>query len=78
MSDFEDLKKELEQHRDEIKLKLHLASMEMKDEWSGLEGKWDDFSRRAGLAESSNAVSGALGGLGEELKSAYQRFKKAL
>ncbi len=78
MADIDELKKELEKHRDEIKLKLHLANMEAKDEWAGLEKKWNDFTSRTQVARSGESIGEAAGLLGEELKAAYQRFKAGL
>lgn len=78
MADIDELKAELEKHRDEIKLKLHLASMDAKDEWAGLEQQWSDFKSRTQMAQSGEAIGGALGNLGEELKQAYVRFKQGL
>ena len=40
MADIDDLKRELKKLRGEMELKMHLASMEMKQEWAELEGKW--------------------------------------
>lgn len=78
MADFDDLKEELERYRDEINLKMHLASMEMKDEWQDLERKWDRFSAQAGVGDSTEGIGGALDQLGGELKKAYKRFRGAL
>lgn len=78
MADLDDMKEELEQLRDEIKLKMHLASMEAKEEWSGLEEKWDNFNAKAKLAQSGEDISGALSLLGGELREAFKRFKQAL
>lgn len=33
----------LKQQRDELRVQLHLASMEVKDEWEELEGKWENL-----------------------------------
>ncbi len=78
MADFDDMKEELEQLRDEIKLKMHLASMEAREEWGGLEQKWDDFNARAKLEQSGEDIGDALSLLGSELKQAFVRFKNAL
>lgn len=78
MADFESLKAELQRARDEIKLKLHLASMEVKEEFDGLEQKWQAFSERAEMNKSADGLGTALSSLGEELKRAYQRIRKAL
>ena len=78
MTDFDDLKEELKGLRDELDLKMHLASLELKDEWQELEGKWDRFSSRAGLEASAESVGSALGLLGDEIKAGYHRMKEAL
>lgn len=64
--------------RDEINLQIHLASKDLQDEWTGLEGKWSEFSSQARLSESADEVGDALGGLGEDLMTAFKRIKKAL
>lgn len=78
MSDFDRLVEDLKKARDEIKLKLHLASMDAKDEWEDLEQKWDEFSTRADMNRSAEGVGDALDQLGGELKQAYLRFRNAL
>ena len=55
-----------------------LASMEAKEEWDELESKWESFSARARLDDTSEDVGVALGVLGEELKRGYARIKAAL
>jgi hypothetical protein len=78
MTDFDGLKEELKGLRDELDLKMHLASLELKDEWQELEGKWESFSSRAGLEASAESVGSALGLLGQEIKTSYHRMKEAL
>jgi len=78
MADMDELKRDLEKHRDEIKLKMHLASMEAKEEWAGLEKKWHDFKARTHVEQSGEAIGDAVTGLGEELRQAYRRFKQGL
>lgn len=78
MNDFDRLFDDLKKARDEIKLQLHLASMEAKEEWEDLENKWQAFSSRADMDKSYEGVSDALSGLGDELKQAYLRFRNAL
>lgn len=64
--------------RDEINLQIHLGSKEVQDEWAGLEGKWGEFSSKAHLSESADDIGDALGDLGEDLKTAFNRIRKAL
>lgn len=78
MSKQDELIQHLKQERDELKLKLHLASKELKDEWEELEGKWDKFSSQAGLSKTAAGVESALELLGDELKKGYERLRKAL
>lgn len=78
MSRQDDLIEHLKQERDELALKMHLASMELKDEWEALEGKWEEFSSHAGLNKTADGVESALELLGDELKKGYQRLKRAL
>ena len=51
----------LEKARDEIRVQMHLASMEVQEEWQELEKKMEDFSDKAKqFAEEGN--DGRLGG----------------
>ena len=78
MADFDKMLQDLKEKRDELRVRIHLASRELQDEWQELEQKMEDFSRRARLKESGSAVGKALGVLGTELKSGYQRIHRAL
>ena len=60
MSEFDDLVADLKQKRDELRLKMHLASKEAQDEWEELEEKMQEFSSRAQLGKTSE-------GLGERI-----------
>ena len=78
MPEFDEILKDLKQRRDELRVRMHLASRELQDEWEELETKMNDFSRRAGLRETGDGVGKALGSLGKELKAGYQRIHRAL
>lgn len=78
MPDVADMKRDLKRLRDELQLKMHLASMEAKEEWQELEGKWERFSSRARLEDSAEGVGDALEQLGEEIKRGYKRLGAAL
>jgi CBS domain-containing protein len=60
--------------RDEIKLDLHLASMELRDEWKELEDKVPDATRAA--AELKGATSKTLDRLAGELKQFRRRVRR--
>jgi hypothetical protein len=73
----------LKQQRDELKLKMHLLSLEARDEWEKAEENWEEFQGKAGKLgetgkEASKDVGAALKLLGEELKHAYERMRKSL
>jgi vacuolar-type H+-ATPase subunit D/Vma8 len=78
MGDFEDLVADLKQKRDELRLKIHLASKEAQDEWEELEEKMQDFSSKAELGKTGEGLGEALGKLGEELKLGYKRIRSAI
>lgn len=85
MSDFDDLVAELRQKRDELRVKMNLASRELRDEWAELEEKMEDFSTKAkqfageaGLEDTGKGVGKALGQVGHELKLGYERLRQAL
>lgn len=78
MSDFDELLDGLKQARDEIQLHIHLASMDVRDEWADLEKRWEDFNARAELQDSSEGISTAMTELGEEFVKAFRRIRRAL
>ena len=78
MADMEKMIAELKQKRDELALQIHLGSKEAQEEWEALEKKWEKFAAEAQLEGSAENVGAAAGMLGDELKSAYERIKKAI
>ncbi len=78
MSDINELFEELKTRRDELRVQMHLASKELKDEWEETEAKWNDFSEKARLDELGEGVGDALSKLGHELKAGYGRIRDAL
>lgn len=64
--------------RDEIRLQIHLASMEARDEWDELETKWEKFSARAKLKEGTEEIGEVAEELAREIKAGYAKLKKAL
>ena len=80
MPRFKELLENLQQKRDELKVKIHLGSMEAKDEWSTLEKKWEKFSSRAAkeIDEGSKVIADELDALGDEIEKGYQTIKNKL
>lgn len=77
------IKSEIEQLRDEIKLKAHLGKAEAKDEVEKLEKNWNAFlSKYKPLADEAGKTAenteAALGTAAEELKAGYERLRKLL
>jgi hypothetical protein len=74
---------EVRQSRDELRVQIHLAATEVKDDWQELEKKWEHFSahmEKVGDAtgEAAGDVGEALTLVGAELRSGYHRIRNAL
>ena len=78
MKDFNTLFEDLKRTHDEIRLKAHLGTKELQDEWSILEKRWRSFEKKADVERSTKDVSAALRGLGVELQNAFSRIRSAL
>ena len=85
MTDINSLLEELKQKRDELRVQMHLASKDIKEEWEELEEKMEEFSGKAKqvaddakLRETGEGLGDALGKVGHELKLGYERLKKAM
>lgn len=81
--DFEDLLNKLQTQRDEINLKLHLASMEARQEFEEAEQEWQQLKAKAAdiadeSVETSEDFISKAKIVAEELKEAYYRIGKRL
>lgn len=81
--DFENLLDKLQVERDEINLKMHLASMEAKQEFEEAEKQWHHLKIKAAeiadeTVETSEEFIAKAKIVGEELKDAYYRIGKRL
>ena len=80
---FEEMIKELETTRDEIKLQAHLLKMETQDDWDAMEKKWGELSttlksvNSTGQEAASN-IGAAAELLANEIKSGYEKIKSKL
>ena len=77
------LKEDLRQTRDELRVQMHLAKAEARDDWDNLEHKWDEFQQKLDKVEdvtedSAKDVGGALSALGDEIKAGYKRIRDAM
>jgi len=71
----------LERMRDEIKLKIHLAAADARDEWDELEKKLRHLRGKANAIgrvaeDAAGDVGEAVELLGKELKRGYERLRK--
>ncbi len=81
--EFSSLVETLKTERDELQLKLHLASMEVKDEFESLDDKWNDVLAKAAewaddSIELSEEVVSKAKDAAEEVKEVYQRLASKL
>lgn len=81
--EFNNLLDKLKTERDEINLKLHLASMDVKQEFDEAEPKLNALkSKGAEIIDDSVEISEEMLAkakvVGEELKETYQRIAKRL
>ena len=80
-TDVHELVASLERIRDEIKLKIHLAAADARDEWEELEKKLGHLRGKAGsigrvAGDAAEDVGEAVELLGQELKKGYERLRK--
>ena len=73
----------LKQERDELNVKMHLASLEVRDEWQEVEKKWEHAQSKArqltkASGQSAHELGEAFSLLGDELKETYRRLRKTL
>ncbi len=81
--EFDNLLEKLKSERDEIALKLHLASMEAKEEFEEADKHWETLKIKAAeIADESKETSEEFIAkakiVGEELKDAYARISKRI
>jgi len=83
LEELETLAEGLKQQRDEIRLQLHLAGMEAKEEWEKSEHIWDQFLDKLAEIDDDTKETGeqiihTTKIIGDELKSIYSRIKGLL
>ena len=81
--DIQPLVDDLKRLRDEIRVHLHLAKLDAKEEWEHLERQWTDFEHKAknvrhDLRITADDVGAALRLAGEELRQGYERVRRSL
>ncbi len=76
MVDLKNLMAELQQKRDEIKLQLHLGTMEAEEEWDTLVADWDQFLSASQFERTAEEVGEAAREIGLKMKAAYDKARK--
>lgn len=79
----EELISSLRQDRDELRLQLHLAEMEAKDEYERLAGKVDELIHQyepvsKEVGQTAENVFAALGLAAGEMKHGFERVRKII
>lgn len=74
--DLEETKADLQRMADEIRVKLHLASMDAKDAWDEIQPRITDFEQR--FDATADEVSDELKALGGEIKKRLLNIKDKL
>ena len=79
--DLERLTGELRKQRDELRVRMHLAKAEARDEFERLEKRWDQVRGRLGViakeaGEAGKDVGAATRQVLQEIKSGSQRIRE--
>ena len=79
--DLERLTEELKKQRDELRVRIHLAKADARDQFEWLEKRWEHLRGRAGvIAEEAGAATKNVGEAArlvlEEIKKGYQRIRE--
>ena len=79
----EEVISKLKQERDDLKVQMHLASMDAKDEYDRLSRKCDELTDqyepvKDAVEDTADNVFSALGLVADELKIGFQRVRKAV
>lgn len=73
----------LKTERDELKVRLHLARAELRDEYNDLDKRLGELENRGKrirdeTGESAEQLEAAAGLLADEIKAGYERIRKAI
>lgn len=81
--EFEELVEALRQQRDELRLQMHLAKAEAREEWEALEKRWETLEARMpqlkkAATDSAKEVAAGLELVADEIGKAYKRLRDIL
>ena len=79
----DDLVSTVKKEKDELQLQIHLASMDAKDEYERLSGKYDQLAEEyqpvtKAVEKTADNLISALGMVADELKFGFQRVRQAI
>ena len=74
--DLEKAVQNLKTLRDEIRVQVHLAKAELKDEWEELEPKFEEMEEK--LGDAAEETRQTVNIIAEELAAAYRRIRDRL
>ena len=82
-STLESMMSALKQERDELRLKMHLAEMEGKQEYERLSGRLDELTTqydpvRKAVSDTAGNVIAALSLAAGEMKKGFERVRDAI
>ena len=74
---------DIKTQRDELRVQMHLAKSELKDEWEALEKKWPEAEHKLEkfadeVEDSAGELRESLDVIGSELKDTYRRIRTRL
>lgn len=81
--EFQKLLDALHQQADELRVKMHLAKADARDEWEKLEKQWEELQGKAGVIretaeEASADIASALKSLAHEVEKGFERIRRLL
>jgi hypothetical protein len=78
MTDIDKITQELKTLRDEVALKIHLGSKDMKHQWDILEKKYDESVSKMKLDETTEGIGAAGELMLDEIQKGYKRIKSSI
>ena len=79
----DELVDELREERDKLRVRIHLAKMEVSEEWEDIEEKLDNLESKAkavgkATADSAEDIGAAARLLGKEIKDGFKHIANQL
>jgi len=83
IEDLDSLEAKVAQKRDELRVRMHLARADARDQWERLEIKWERFRARGkdlrgATGEAAEDLLKGLKALGHEIAEGYEAIRRAL